>query len=351
MTRPVTRQRLAALVGGGAAFAASAASAQTVLIDFGADSTYRGASVVNPDANGNHWTSVDSAFFYTDIVGIDGVPTDVDFGFSAAAGTDSYNGPAAGPDGTGVPADAVYSPTALGDLAADAAVYDYYVNSAFQVQGLDPAKTYDVTFFGSHKYNSDNTTRYTAYDADPAAGPANVIDSVDLVVGVDAAHNEDMVAQLTGLSPDVNGIIYIGFLPAGGSPSDFGYLNAMKVAEVADIAFPVQPLGMVVDPGGMLMFDATVNSTDPNPTYQWQKDGVDLVDDGRITGATTPSLSIAMAGSADIGEYKLVVSITGGASAESTVVVGGVRPSNDRYDVDGNGVVDFFDLADLLNVL
>jgi hypothetical protein len=229
MNRSMPRRPLTSPVGALAlaAAAASPAAAQTVLIDFGNDTSYRGASVVNPDANGNHWTSVWSGAFYENIVGMDGLPTDVDFGFSAAGGNDSYNGPAAGLDGFALdPADAVYDPVALGDLAADAAVFDYYVNSAFQVQGLDPARTYDITFYGSHKYPNDDTTRYTAYDADPAAGPANVIDSVDLFVGLDGFHNEEFTAQLTGLVPDVDGIIYIGFLGANGGN---GYLNCLKV--------------------------------------------------------------------------------------------------------------------------
>ncbi len=347
MTRPLPLHRLAAAVGAGAfVLAAPAATAQTVLIDFGADSTYRGASVVNPDPNGNHWTSVDSAQFYADIVGIDGVQTSVDFGFSSATGTDSYNGPAG--TATSDPSASVYNASALGDLGVDEAVFDYYTDSTFQIQNLDPLKTYDLTFYGAHKYNEDNVTRYTAYTDGTFSTP---IASVDLEVGVNEAHNTDATVQLTGLSPDALGIIYVGFESASGGFATLGYLNALKVAEVPDISFPAQPVGMVVDPGGTLAFTATVNANDPSPTYRWRKDGVDLVDDGRIAGATTTSLSIADAGSADIAEYTLVVSIPGGASAESTTVVGGVRPSADRFDVNGDGVVDFFDLAELLNVL
>ncbi len=338
--------RIGAAVGACAIMAGAGAHAQTVLIDLGNDASYRGVSVTNPAPNGTHWNSVWSGAFYTDLVDINGVPTTVDFGFSQVAGTDSYNGPAGATDDPSCPCpeNSVYDAGALGDLGVDEAVYDYYVTSLFEIQGLDPALTYDLTFFGSHKYNADNTTRYEAYTDGSAA---IAIKHVDLVVGVDENHNTSQTAQLTGLVPDASGIIYIGFYGANGGD---GYLNCMKIVPAADITFATQPDGAVVDAGGSLAFTASVSTSDPSPTYQWQKDGTDLSDDGRITGATTPSLSVATAGSADIGEYQLVVTTTTG-SASSDVAVGAVRASGNQYDVNGDGVVDFFDLADLLNAL
>ncbi len=206
-----------------AILAAGSMAHARILIDLGNDISFRGASVTNPDANGNHWNSVWSGAFYTNLLDTTGAATSVNFGFSSETGTDSYNGPA----GTSTdPADSVYDASALGDLGADAAVFDFYVNSTFQIQGLDQSLTYDITFYGAHKYNSDNTTRYTAYTDGSFSTP---ISSVDLVVGVNDAHNQDTVVQLTGLAPDVNGIIYIGFTGANGGD---GYLNALQVDEV-----------------------------------------------------------------------------------------------------------------------
>ncbi len=213
----VTRRLTAAAV---LLAAGGVAHAETLFLDLGNDTSFRGASVVNPDPNGNHWNSVWSGAFYPDLIDSTGAATAIDFGFSSETGTDSYNGPA----GTSTdPADTVYDGVALGDLGVDEAVFDYYVNSTFQLQNLDMSKTYDLTFFGSHKYNNDNITRYTAYTDDTFSTP---IASVDLEVGVNDAHNQDTTVQLTGLAPDSLGIIYIGFTGANGGD---GYLNAVRI--------------------------------------------------------------------------------------------------------------------------
>src|SRR6185312_164729 len=73
---------------------AVAANAQTVLIDFGNDASFRGATVPNPDPNNNYWTSMRTGVFYQNLVDIHNNPTTIDFGFSTGVATDSYNGPA-----------------------------------------------------------------------------------------------------------------------------------------------------------------------------------------------------------------------------------------------------------------
>jgi len=222
----------------GAATAAMSTSAQ-ILIDFGNDLSFRGASVTSPDVNGNTWNSVWSGAFYSDLLDITGTPTTIDFGFGSAPGTDSFNGPAGNTVDNG-PADSVYNAGALGVLGVDEAVFDYYVSSTFQIQGLDPTKTYDLTFFGSHKFNADNTTVYTVYTDDTYSVP---VDSISLEVGVGSAHNEDTVVTLTGLSPQLNNILYVGF---DGVTGNSGYLNAMQITEVPEPATAAAALGLVV---------------------------------------------------------------------------------------------------------
>lgn len=198
-------------------------NATTILIDLGTPPSFRGAAVTNPDPNGNHWNSVWSGAFYADLLDISGNPTSVDFGFSSAAGTDYFNGPSGA---TQDPAASVYDAVALGPLGVDEAVYDYYVNSSFQIQQLDPSKSYDITFYGSHKFNNDNTTRYGVYtDGSFAVEEAGV----ELLVGVNADHNQDRLATLNGVSPQADGIIYVSFAGAAGGN---GYLNAFSIAEV-----------------------------------------------------------------------------------------------------------------------
>lgn len=211
------------------------AVADIILIDFGNDSSFRGASQTGVDANGNTWNSVWSAAYYSSLLNIDGDATTVNFGFTDAGGTDSYNGPA-GATSTPVTQGQIDSvdidASALGLLGgSDAAAFDYYGSSTFQIQNLDPSLTYNLTFFGSHKYNADNTTRYTIYTDATFTDP---VVSGDLVVGVNNNHNRDTTVTLSGLSPQSGNILYVGFAGADGTSS--GYLNAMQIEVVPEPA-------------------------------------------------------------------------------------------------------------------
>jgi hypothetical protein len=104
------------------------AADQSVLIDFGNDSSYNGAAVVNPDGNGNYWNSVWSGAFYADLVDAANQATPVDVGFDADGGTDSFNGPAG-----------AVNAAALGSLGgATNAVNDYYVDRQLPDPGPQP---------------------------------------------------------------------------------------------------------------------------------------------------------------------------------------------------------------------
>lgn len=206
-----------------------------ILIDFGNDDSFRGESVnqgtAGIDENGNHWTSIWSGAFYANIVDATGVVTTVDIGFlpGQVSGTDYFNGP------SGATQDAsqvVVDDTALGSLSADQAVYDYYVNSGFVLSGLDDTKQYKLEFFGSHKFNTDNTTTYTIYDSFDNGSQTfgSVVTSVDLEVGVNNAHNQDTIAIVT-VGTDGSGRIYVDF---EGSNGNNGYLNALRVTEVPE---------------------------------------------------------------------------------------------------------------------
>ncbi len=207
--------------------AASMARAESVLIDFGNNTSFRGATTPNPDPNGNNWNSVDSSVFWPGLIDTTGAATSINFGFSSASGTDYFNGPSGA---TQDPTATVYDAVALGDLGVNEAVYDYYVNSTFEIQNLDPTKLYNLTFYGSHKFNNDNVTRYTVYTDDTLS---TVVDSIDLEVGVNGDHNQDTVVTLTNLSPQAFNILYVGFEGASGGN---GYLNALRIDVVPEPA-------------------------------------------------------------------------------------------------------------------
>jgi hypothetical protein len=218
--------------------------AQTVLLDFGDDSSYRGASTVNPDSNGNYWNNIHTGAFFQDLVDIQNHPTTIDFGFSTPVATDSYNGPA-GPTEPipGLPASndphffvpfTDIDQAALGNMGGSfAAAFDYVAgfdvpNFAvkFEIQGLDPAKKYDLSFFGSHKYSTDANTVYRVY-SDNTYSTVVGTTNLNVVSPTDpTAHNRDTIATISGLSPQANNILYVTFI---GSNGNNGYLNELRI--------------------------------------------------------------------------------------------------------------------------
>jgi hypothetical protein len=224
----------------------ASASAQTVLVDFGSSTSYRGLSVLNPDSNGNYWNSLQPGVFVENLVDVDNTASTIDVGWDSPVGTDSYNGPA-GPTGpednkadlrnNDLPftdIDAV----ALGNLggALDAA-FDFAAGPSladnrvrFQIQGLDPAKSYDLTFFGSHIFSFDTTTVYSVYTDNTYT---TLVGSANLDVqepGSPNLHNRDRVATISDLSPQTDDILYVQFV---GSTGFEGYLNAMQIESSA----------------------------------------------------------------------------------------------------------------------
>ena len=127
----------------------------------------------------------------------------------------------------------------------DEAAFDFIVGQAgagrFEIQGLDPTKTYRLTFFGSHKYNTDNTTLYSVYSDNTYS---TQVGSSSLLVGVNNLHNRDAVAVIDNLTPQQFNIFYIQF---GGSGGNNGYLNAMEITVIPEpTATSLGGLGMLV---------------------------------------------------------------------------------------------------------
>ena len=73
--------------------------------------------------------------------------------------------------------------------------------------------------------------------------------------------------------------------------------------------------------GTTATFSVTVNG--PVAAYQWQKNALDLGDDGHYSGCTTATLTIATVGSSDAANYRCRVSNAGGStnSADAALTV------------------------------
>jgi hypothetical protein len=211
--------------------------ATSVLLDFGNNDSFRGLSVSSPDANGNHWNSVSPGAYFPNLTDTTGTATTIDFGPVSGLATDSYNGPAGATNTLTLGTDILNTDidnAALGNLGTDEGAFDFIVGQSgagrFEIQGLDPTKSYKLTFFGSHKYNTDNTTVYSVYSDNTYTSQ---VATTSLVVGVDNLHNRDSVAVIDNLSPQQSNILYIQF---GGSNGNDGYLNAMEITVIPEPA-------------------------------------------------------------------------------------------------------------------
>jgi hypothetical protein len=211
-------------------------SAQTVLIDFGSDTSYRGLSVDNPDSNGNHWNSVQPGLLIPDLIDIEGDATAIDLGWDSPVGTDSYNGPAGPTDEASLETDVQFTEIdaeALGNLGgALEAAFDFasgfdgisHFPVRFVIEGLNPNATYNLTFFGSHSFSDDSTTVYTVYSDDTYT---TSVASTSLDVQEPFFEpNHDRIAAISGVSPQTDNILYIEFV---GETGFGGYLNAMQI--------------------------------------------------------------------------------------------------------------------------
>jgi hypothetical protein len=216
----------------------ASATAQTLLIDFGSDSSFRGVSVPAPDVNGNFWNSLTPGPYFPDLIDITGAVSTIDLGFATPVGTDSFNGPAGVttfPDPT--PAEIAATDidaAALGNLGVQHAAIDFAAAdngpSRFEIQGLDPLKTYTLTLFGSHKFSTDDATVYTIFSDNTYMTPVATASLNVQTPGSPNLHNRDKVATISNVAPQASNILYVQFAGANGGA---GYLNSFQITATA----------------------------------------------------------------------------------------------------------------------
>lgn len=192
----------------------TANSSRILLVDFGTDSTYRGASVSSPDLNGNYWNDMGYSAA-NNMIDLGSNPTPFDLVMTSSFGTDSFNGPTN-----------VFDAAALGNLGITNAVNDYFAGvETFELRDLDPSAQYTLTFFGSKKYPAEEFTVYSVTDSN-----GTVQASASLSVGSGSSHNTDTAATISSITPQPDGTVYVAFAGQGGAA---GYLNAMRIEELA----------------------------------------------------------------------------------------------------------------------
>ena len=212
--------------------------AQTWLIDFGATNSYRGASQVGADANGNQWNSVVPNWYVGGLKTVTGASSSIDYAPPSGVGIDSFNGPlgsnVSNPMTTGQVDAVVIDSAALGILGGSkAAAADYMSSSGanrnFQIKWLNTSLTYDASFYGAYKFpvGGENTVVRAFSDGTYSTQLA----SASMNVGGSGNYNSNTTVSLTNLkstSTDAAGR-QLSFQFGTPSGTNSGYLNAMSL--------------------------------------------------------------------------------------------------------------------------
>ena len=191
-----------------------AASASMLLIDFG-DTT----AVTVADGS-NTWNTVIGPVT-SDLKDTDNNPTTIDVAFSTGFAKNN-------PGGLAAPSAAL-----LGDFAVASATADYFFttsSSSFNLEELDPSKTYNLSFFGTRDTSSVRETRYTVAGL---GGPSSqVLQTSGAGAGSGGGTgNDDTILTFTGIVPDASNSITVTYAVESGG---FGYLGVLGVEVVPE---------------------------------------------------------------------------------------------------------------------
>jgi immunoglobulin I-set domain protein len=106
-----------------------------------------------------------------------------------------------------------------------------------------------------------------------------------------------------------------------------------------------QPTGGVYDPGDVVALTGAAGGTQVQ--FQWRRDGLELVDDGRISGARTAMLTINHALISDSGSYDVVAANDCGTEASAQVGVR-VGPPPCYANCDGSTIAPVLNVNDFV---
>jgi hypothetical protein len=109
---------------------------------------------------------------------------------------------------------------------------------------------------------------------------------------------------LSSAKPEQSGSYSLAITNDAGSVTSS--IVTLTITPATAPTFPVQPTNQSVLYGNTAVIAASVAGTPPL-VYQWQKNGANLFDGGRLSGTITATLTISNAQSGDQGSYQLVV--------------------------------------------
>lgn len=114
-----------------------------------------------------------------------------------------------------------------------------------------------------------------------------------------------------GVAVDSSGNIFV---------ADSGNHTIRKGVPVAAPTITTQPASQTVSAGGMATF-TVIAAGAATLTYQWRKGGVNLANQGTISGVTTATLTLTAAQASDAGDYTVVVTNSVGSAASNSTTL------------------------------
>lgn len=111
-----------------------------------------------------------------------------------------------------------------------------------------------------------------------------------------------------------------------------GTANATTIVTGAP-TITTQPQSQTVDPGTTVQFNVVVTNNPPF-TYQWRKNAANLANGGKISGATSATLTISNVQQTELGNYSVVVSNANGSaiSLDASLAVNAVVVFSDTFE-------------------
>jgi hypothetical protein len=110
-------------------------------------------------------------------------------------------------------------------------------------------------------------------------------------------------------------------------------VNAIQIvpSRVFGPEFVTQPSPVMLYAGRTATFTVNVDGFPAITSVKWQKDGADITDGGRISGATTTNLVITGVTAADLGNYTLVATSSRGTTTSDAANLSITTPANNPY--------------------
>jgi len=245
--------------------------------------------------------------------------------YSFTGGTDGYNPYGALVQGTDGDFYGVTRRNVIDDVQFDGTIFRFSTNGALTtLYSINPLYAGDgeYPFAGLIEGADGNFYGTTLYSESTVNGTVFSITSAGVYTTLATFNGFDDGAQpKAAMVQDADGNFY-GTTTIGG-PYGKGSIFRLSITSAPQIT--IQPSNQTAFAGTSAQFNVAVFGASPL-SYQWQKNGGDLTDGGRVTGAASRLLTVNNMTANDAGTYSVIVSNALGTVTSSGAVLTVIGP-------------------------